>query len=65
LGGRYFELKILDEFDSPFEVLVVAQRLMLLFGLLYELIGGFTCRHVVGLDAIDLRDFIHQQYFIL
>lgn len=61
LVGGDLELKILDELDSPFVLLVVFEWFAIFVGVLDELRVGFACWHVVGLHAINLGYFVHQQ----
>ena len=60
--GSDLKLKILNELDSSAEVIIIPQGLTVLFGVLNEMLVGFTSRHVVSFDAVDLGDFVHQQF---
>ncbi len=62
LIGSDLKLEVLNELDSSAEVIIIAQGLAVLFGVLNEMLVGFTSRHVVGFDAVDLGDFVHQQF---
>ncbi len=62
LIGGDLKLEVLNELDSSAEVIIVAEGLAVLFGVLNEMLVGFTSRHVVGFDAVDFGDFVHQQF---
>lgn len=61
LVGGDLELEVLDEFDPPAVLLVVAQRLAVFLRLGQELRVGLSRRHVVGLHPVDLGHLVHQQ----
>lgn len=61
LVGGDLELEILDEFDSPAVLLIISQGLAGFLCLVEELGVGLASGHVVGLHAIDLCYFVHQQ----
>ena len=65
LVGGDFELEILDEFDSASEFLIVAEGLVVFFGVLDEVLVGLASRHVVCLDPVYLSYFVHQQFSLL
>jgi hypothetical protein len=62
LIGGDLKLEVLNELDSSAEVIIVAEGLAVLFGVLNEMLVGLTSRHVVGFDAVDFGDFVHQQF---
>ena len=65
LVGSNIKLKILDELDSSFELIVVSQRFTTFLGFVDKLTVCFSCGHVVGLNSIYFGDFVHQQSILL
>jgi len=64
LVGGDLELKILDELDSSFVLLVVFERFTVFVRIFHELRVGFSSWHVVGLYPIYLGYFVHQQWVL-
>lgn len=65
LVGGDGELKILDEFYPAPVFIIISEWFVGLFSFLDELRIAFACWHVVGLNPIDLCNFVHQQSTII
>lgn len=59
LAAGALELEVLHKFNAAAEVLVVLQGLARLDVLVFELVHGLACTHVVDLNAVYLGDRIH------
>lgn len=65
LIGGDFELEILNELNSSSELVIIAEGLTVFLGVFYEVLVGFTSRHIVCLYAVYLCYFVHQQFSLL